>query len=269
MEMDKTKIEWCDSTWNPVTGCLHNCEYCYARNMARRFASRVDPDPGHGWGDSQCSGKECEAGHCHVLDGDSIRDEIRGESPYPYGFDPTFHKQRLEIPARWTRPRNIFVCSMADLFGNWVPDEWIEQVFDACETAPQHKYLFLTKNPGRLHNMIIEGKTRYRSGFLFGQSITGGKAIGMGFGNREFISFEPLLAPVIISPLLCFRWAIIGAESGRRKDKVIPKKEWVDEICEACDRRGIPVFMKDSLLPVMGEASMRREFPPELRREPT
>lgn len=35
--MDKTKIEWCDSTWNPVTGCLHGCEYCYARQIAERF----------------------------------------------------------------------------------------------------------------------------------------------------------------------------------------------------------------------------------------
>lgn len=36
--MNKTKIDWCDSTWNPVTGCLHGCEYCYARAIANRFA---------------------------------------------------------------------------------------------------------------------------------------------------------------------------------------------------------------------------------------
>ncbi len=35
--MNKTKIEWCDSTWNPVTGCRHGCEYCYAKHMANRF----------------------------------------------------------------------------------------------------------------------------------------------------------------------------------------------------------------------------------------
>ena len=33
----KTKIDWCDSTWNPVTGCLHGCPYCYARGIAERF----------------------------------------------------------------------------------------------------------------------------------------------------------------------------------------------------------------------------------------
>ena len=40
--MNKTKIDWCDSTWNPVTGCLHGCEYCYARGIANRFSSHGD-----------------------------------------------------------------------------------------------------------------------------------------------------------------------------------------------------------------------------------
>ena len=38
--MDKTKIEWADSTWNPITGCRHKCPYCYARGIANRFVSR-------------------------------------------------------------------------------------------------------------------------------------------------------------------------------------------------------------------------------------
>lgn len=36
--MKKTKIDWVESTWNPVTGCNHDCAYCYARNIARRFS---------------------------------------------------------------------------------------------------------------------------------------------------------------------------------------------------------------------------------------
>ncbi|MFR1061782.1 MAG: DUF5131 family protein [Enterocloster sp.] len=59
---------------------------------------------------------------------------------------PTFHKYRLNEYQN-KKSRNIFVCSMADLFGEWVPDEWIEEVFEACDNAPQHNYLFLTKNP--------------------------------------------------------------------------------------------------------------------------
>ena len=70
-------------------------------------------------------------------------------APYPFGFTPTFHRYRLGDPARKQRPRNIFVCSMADLFGAWVPTKWIVEVLDACLAAPQHNYLFLTKNPRR------------------------------------------------------------------------------------------------------------------------
>ena len=125
--MNKTNIEWCDSTWNPVTGCRHECEYCYARRIAGRFGKRL-PDR---------SGYPESHGGVHCLD-----NKING-NPYPYLFDPTFLPFRLEEPAQKTKPQTIFVCSMADLFGAWVPDEWIKAVFDACEKAPQHRYLFL------------------------------------------------------------------------------------------------------------------------------
>lgn len=135
--MEKTKIDWADSTWNPVTGCLHGCEYCYARNQTHRF--------GAGW--------ETASGNYPVLDepmygqriGKDGKIETRKEV-YPYNFTPTFHRYRLKDYIG-KKGRNIFVCSMADLFGEWVSDEWIKEVFAACEKAPQHNYLFLTKNP--------------------------------------------------------------------------------------------------------------------------
>ena len=68
---------------------------------------------------------------------------------YPFGFEPTFHKYRLDMPQKLKQSKNIFVGSMADIFGEWVPDEWIEEIFKACEKSPQHNYLFLTKNPKR------------------------------------------------------------------------------------------------------------------------
>ena len=40
----KTKIDWCDSSWNPITGCLHGCAYCYADRMARRFGCHMKPE---------------------------------------------------------------------------------------------------------------------------------------------------------------------------------------------------------------------------------
>ena len=61
-----------------------------------------------------------------------------------------------------------------------------------------------------------------------------------------------------------YEWIVIGAETGNRKGKVTPKRAWVEEICAEADFHEIPVFMKDSLLPIMGEADMRREWPAEL-----
>lgn len=142
--MKKTKIDWADSTWNPVTGCLHGCEYCYARAIANRF----------GWHANEPDINERILYEIPVFDGK--------KQPYPFDFAPTFHQYRLGEPAAWTKPRTIFVCSMADLFGDWVPDEWIKQVFEACEAAPQHRFLFLTKNPtrfGRINGGTISTTT--------------------------------------------------------------------------------------------------------------
>ena len=57
------------------------------------------------------------------------------------------------------------------------------------------------------------------------------------------------------------KWVIIGAETGNRKNKVVPQKHWIDLICDAADITHMAVFMKDSLIPIMGEENMRREFP--------
>ena len=127
----KTKIDWCDSTWNPVTGCLHGCEYCYARNIAYRFGAV-------GWETNTENGRDGDfydgTGENHVLDKPAMREWKSGKitkAPYPFCFDPTFHRYKLDEPQSWKKPRNIFVCSMADLFGHWVPDEWIAEVLKA------------------------------------------------------------------------------------------------------------------------------------------
>lgn len=128
--MNKTKIDWATMSWNPVTGCRHGCPYCYARRTATRFnAGLEDPAP--------------LAGGLHVLP-----EKIKA-TPYPYGFEPTLHRYRLGQPQNTKEPQTVFVCSMADLFGRWVPTSWIVEVLDACRKAPQHRYLFLTKNPAR------------------------------------------------------------------------------------------------------------------------
>lgn len=266
--MNKTAIEWCDLTWNPVTGCLHGCSYCYARRIARRFCTNE-----HGTGDgllAPCDGN-CRA--CSEMDGlefvcSKIRIALPGESPFPYGFLPTLHKDRLTEPARKKTGARIFVCSMADLFGEWVPDKWIKSVFEACEAAPQHQYLFLTKNGQRYEQL---GLLPDRENFWYGTTRTGtNRELESGASDHRniFLSVEPLLAPLqkeTIEALELWSWVIIGAETGNRKGKVTPAKEWIDEIVQKCKESGTPVFMKDSLIPIVGEENMLRELPEGLR----
>ena len=256
--MNKTKIEWCDSTWNPVTGCLHKCKYCYARRIAERFRPFDFP---HTTTNGVLKGiidlatpiiTECKDGKERVC-------------AYPYGFEPTFHRYRLAEPQNQKKPQTIFVCSMADLFGDWVPDNWIEEVFAACRKAPQHRYLFLTKNSKRYK---INGYVQSEN-FWYGISIT--KEKEMYLYNylpacaKRFVSIEPLLEDLQPEKHdLLFKqvhWIIIGAETGNSKSKVTPKKDWIEHIVECCNKYNRPVFMKDSLIPIVGENNMRREFP--------
>ena len=275
--MNKTRIEWCDYTWNPVTGCLHGCPYCYARKVATRFGG---------------------------LDGVGSDGLLwlseRRDSPYPAGFMPTLHRYRLEEPAHKTKGVTIFVCSMADLFGDWVPEEWIERVFTACQNAPQHNYIFLTKNPQMYEQLARGGRLPALPNFWYGNSITSqDDAYIPNIHANRLLSIEPLLRPLKLykvwnchicqvappqsygrgdkrhlghpaqgpSHYLCGGsgslpdWVIIGAESGNRKGKVTPSAEWVEALAAECKEYRIPVFMKDSIVPIIGDRKLQRELP--------
>lgn len=78
---------------------------------------------------------------------------------------------------------------------------------------------------------------------------------------NTFLSIEPLLAPISPLTITDVKWIIIGAETGNNKNKVIPQKSWIDNIAEGLPGYNIPVFMKDSLIPIIGEENMRQEFP--------
>lgn len=264
---DKTKIDWCDASWNPVTGCLHGCEYCYARRIAERFG-------GFGFSTNTEISKELAEGKIVYVPAalQHYRSDKNYEvtkAPYPFCFKPTFYRERLDIPKRWTRPRNIFVCSMADLFGDWVPDEWIAEVFNACAAAPRHRYLFLTKNPDRY--LELDKKGIFPRDFWYGYSATKNDDLWRFHHADEcpcihlFVSIEPMLEPM--NPGFCSHvpadWVIIGAETGNRKGKVVPDKSWIMEIAEECELSGIPVFMKESLRGIVGE-DFRQEFPWEV-----
>jgi len=115
-----SRIEWTDATWSPATGCApisEGCENCYAKRMAKR---------------------------------------LRGRCGYPADepFKVTLHKDRLEEPLRWKKPRRVFVCSMGDLFHENVPFEYIAKVWQTMNNAEQHTFLVLTKRPKRMKEFL-------------------------------------------------------------------------------------------------------------------
>lgn len=238
--MNKTKIDWCDSTWNSVTGCLHGCEYCYAREIAERFGGKQK--------------------YANVFDMEKpVRDGDGIAKAFPYSFSPTFHRYHLDDYTG--KPgRVIFVGSMADLFGDWVPDEWINEVFAACGKAPQHTYLFLTKNPERYYDLLDTGDLPDHENMWYGISATdedqlkraveaAGRLVPTA---RTFLSMEPLREDIVKSAYWdpgilqrYFDWFIVGAETGRRAGKILPERKWVENIVDSCRDMGKPVFLKD------------------------
>lgn len=220
--MNRTKIEWTDYTWNPITGCKHGCPYCYARNIANRFPKA-----------------------------------------FPNGFEPTFHADRLREPIALKKPSKIFTVSMGDMFGEWVPEEWVIPIFQVMGLCKQHIFQILTKNPARINRVV--------SGDLFSPNIW----IGVSVENyaslhriddlrkvpqfKKFVSFEPLLEKIHPN-LEGIDWIIIGAQTN---PLVLPPWEWIDILVDEADRCGIPVFVKDSIVS-RSNAKGYQDYPKEM-----
>lgn len=167
----------------------------------------------------------------------------------PNWCEPQFFPERLK-QLKSKKPKSIFMDSMSDI--GWWKDEWKEEVFKAMYNNKQHSYIFLTKCPEIKIPYWLHGS--YGNKVYFGQSFTQGTFFA-GFNEkyRDFLSIEPLLGKVELNSLDGIRQVIIGAETGNRKGKVIPKKEWVDDIVKQCDKAGVKVFMKSSLKDIMGK----------------
>lgn len=265
--MNKSKIEWCDHTWNPITGCRHNCPYCYARRMTARFAGDVRLNL-MAKKDYVAESAADNSDNVFVLDKPMLN-ETEKILVYPFGFEPTYHRYRLDYPKKLKMGNNIFVGAMADMFGKWVPDNWIEEIIQVCIENPIHNYLFLTKNPERYMEIGVPAGLE---NMWYGTTITcdadADRFNYLPAGCNTFVSIEPLMGDIVAKHNVMFRqvnWIIIGAETGRNKNKIVPEFEWIKDIVLEADKNAVPVFMKDSLIEIVGEENMRREFPKQLQ----
>jgi len=225
-------IEWAAWSWNPVTGCLHDCPYCYARDIAERF--------------------------------------------YPEKFQPSFHPGRLDAPDNTNVPvnprfdgdigyKNIFTCSMADLFGKWVPADWIEAVIDTIARNPQWTFLLLTKFPIRM------AEFRYPPNVWLGTSVDrqftverAEKAFRKirdgGYEGVSWLSCEPMLERLTFGSLDMFDWVVVGgASKSTQTPESRPEFEWVAHLWNQAKAHDLPVYMKTNL----GIEQRVREYPKE------
>lgn len=263
--MNYTNIEWCDMTWNPVTGCYHDCDYCYARKITHRFG-------GHSIAENCGIAPSCEIDDCkncneykqirrvHDINNPSYIFNPKRMDPYPYGFEPTFHKYRLNEPGKRNKPTKIFVSSMGDLFGEWVPDEWIEEVLAVARKCPQHTFIFLTKNPKRYQEFEFFNNCWIGTSIAATANITRAwELLKLPLRFNTFFSIEPLLGPIDLNEYELLHknwrdkytigkyvdWLIVGALTGPGAIK--PEKEWVQGIINQCKSAEVPVFLKDNL----------------------
>ena len=172
---------------------------------------------------------------------------------------PEYFPGKLRLMDR-KRPQNLLLTGMSD-FSDWNP-EWREEVFARIARNPQHQYIFLTKRPEK-----IQFSTELDN-VWFGVTVTSAKEKGRIQAMREHIrakhyqvSFEPMFDDIGEVDFTGIEWIVVGTETGRRKGKSESKQEWVWNLTNQAHSRGIPVFMKEDLLSVMGEAQMIQELP--------
>jgi len=267
--MNRTKVEWVKNpdgsqgySWNPITGCLDRCGYCYARRLANgRLRAK--------YLSNNILASQNEPGH---------------KEHYSNPFYPRFWPERMkELPMaksenygeertgvirrKYTESKGIFVCNMCEFFGDWVPANWQREIFKIIRANNQHRFYFLTKQPWNVAKFspfpdncwvgvtVCDKQMAFHANRYYFNLI---------IAKLKFISFEPLLEDVMEMPPLFggglipqADWIIIGSQT---KPYNPPKIEWVQAIVEAADEAGVPVFQKDNLKPLLGN-NLRQDLP--------
>lgn len=252
--MHYSKIEWAEKAWNPITGCLGECNYCISRKKSKRFASDKRMN-------LNAMDQYRKEGELFVLDKKFIS-ASGGTLSHPFGFEPTVHRYRFDYLSTTKSTLNILVSGDGDMFGPWIPDELIMEIFGKCSEYPKNHYLFLTRYPARYRELAERGLLPAKDNFWYG--VTANSKDDEYFWDskyKRFVVIEPLLEPLNNFPVPYVDWVIIGAETGSRKGKVIPSSDWIEEFVENCTKADMPVYMVDSLKEIVSEACMRKEFP--------
>jgi len=207
-----SKIEWTETTWNPVTGCTKispGCANCYAERMAKRL-------------------------------------QAMGQRNYRNGFGVTCHDHMLEQPLSWRSPRTIFVNSMSDLFHEAIPDTYIQSVFEIMSRAHWHRFQVLTKRAERL--LALSRDLDWSDNIWMGVTVENNDYAWRIDYLRQvptavrFVSFEPLLDALPETNLSGVDWAIVGGESGPGARPM--EEEWVLDIQDQCRAYGTQFFFK-------------------------
>jgi protein gp37 len=209
---DKTKIEWTEATWNPITGCTklsRGCEHCYAATLAKRLKAMGNPR-------------------------------------YENGFDLTIHRDLFNKPLGWDKAKMIFVNSMSDLFHENVPDEDILTIFRTMNEATKHTFQVLTKRTDRLNELndqivwtdnIWMGVTvEDKASMLRCHELKKCNAI------TKFVSAEPLLESIKEIDLDGIDWLIVGGESGSGARPLT--EDWVLELRDLAKKTKTAFFFK-------------------------
>lgn len=254
------KIEWCDYTWNVVGGCQHACRW-------------VMPD-----------------GSTAICYAESTANALRSDHFFQHGFEHHYyHESRLKEPAAMKTPSKIFIDSMSDLMGSWVPEDQIKAVLDVCAQCPQHTFQLLTKNAPRLLKFEypdnvwvgVSAPPSHMNGKVLNENMRSAyvqKALDVMLqvkANTRWMSIEPLSYDIASDFYLWQRatkessyftrplpleWAVIGAAT-KGRNVYQPEPIWVERAITILDRYEVPVFFKGNLKGNAAANPWREEFP--------
>jgi protein gp37 len=218
-------IEWTEATWNPVAGCTivsPGCTNCYAMRMAARLQAM---------GMAKYAGTTRKSGKRHVWTGRI-----------------NFDERALTAPLSWRKPLRIFVNSMSDLFQDSVEEDFIWRVWRVMQKAHWHSFQILTKRPDRMLAMLKHSDLPVLPNVWLGTSVESEDFIGRIDLLRRvpaavrFVSFEPLLGPIVDPDLTAIHWAIVGGESGPRAR--LMESWWAEALRDSCASQSVAFFFK-------------------------